>query len=166
VVRQNRDELSAQVYEHLVNTRSQLEVVCGSDYVARLGFSGNTPDDPVEVTRLAKVTADNLSSLPPPASKLPGYTFDPAAFSAPLYEKASQLADLVSQVATEEREAEASMMAKRETIEEYDAAFSCTANIISALLQNAGEKELADRVRPSTRRSGQTKEVAEAPAQA
>ena len=155
-----------QLYEQLVNTRSQLEVVCGSDYVARLGFSGKTPDDPVEVARLAKVTADNLSSLPPPASKLPGYTFDPAAWSAPLIEKSSALNDLVTQVATEEREAEATMMAKRDAIDEYDAAFSCTANIISALLQNAGEKELANRVRPSSRRTGQTNEVAEEPVQA
>ena len=165
-VRQNRDDLSAQVYDQLVNTREQLEVVCGSDYVARLGFGGKTPDDPIEVARLAKVTADNLSSLPPPPSKLPGYTFDPAVWSAPLVEKSDQLTQLVTQVATEEREAEATLMAKHETLENYDAAFSCTANIISALLQSAGEKELADRVRPSTHRSGQTRELTEEPAQA
>jgi hypothetical protein len=59
------------------------------------------------------------------------------------------------------------MMAKRERIEKYDAAFSSTANIVSALLQIAGEKELAGRVRPSGRRAGQTVEdAAEAPTSA
>ncbi len=39
-------------------------------------------------------------------------------------------------------------------------AFSCTAKMLGALLETAGERDLARRVRPSSRRSGQSAEVA------
>jgi hypothetical protein len=45
---------------------------------------------------------------------------------------------------------------KQRTMAEYDRTFSTTANLVSHLLRTAGEIELARRVRPSTRKPGQT----------
>jgi hypothetical protein len=69
--------------------------------------------------------AENLGSLPVPESKLPGYVFDPSVWRGNLADKSTMLDQLVAKVATEQREAEASMMAKRESIDKYDDAFSC-----------------------------------------
>jgi hypothetical protein len=46
----------------------------------------------------------------------------------------------------------------REAVEQYDRSFSTTANLIAHMLRAAGEEQLAKRVRPSTRKPGQTVE--------
>ena len=51
-------------------------------------------------------------------------------------------------------------VAKQRAFEEYDQTFLQVATYVSAMLAIGGEKELARRVRPSSRRPGQTDEVA------
>jgi hypothetical protein len=46
-------------------------------------------------------------------------------------------------------------------MEKYDLTFSTTANLLSNMLKAAGEAELAKRVRPSSRKPGQTIEDAQ-----
>jgi hypothetical protein len=158
--RVQRDEASGALHDRLVDTREQLSAVCGADYTAKLGFSGSTPDDPVEVSRLGKTVVENLAKVKAPEPKIPGYKMDPELWRKPLAELVEQAQGLVSRVAAEEREAEATLLEKRAAIEKYDEAFSSTANMVSTLLAIAGEKDLARRVRPSTRRAGQTAEDA------
>ena len=155
-----RDDASDKLYSRLVDTRGQLNAVCGADYTAKLGFSGDTPDDPVEVSRLGKTVVANLATVQAPEPKIPGYKMDTELWRKPLADLVEQAHGLVARVATEEREAEATLMEKRAAIEKYDGAFSSTANLVSTLLAMAGEKDLARRVRPSTRRAGQTAEDA------
>ena len=47
-------------------------------------------------------------------------------------------------------------MAKDEAMSAYDKIFSDTANLLTALFAAAGKPDLADRVRPSTRKPGRT----------
>ncbi|MDJ0761389.1 MAG: hypothetical protein QNJ97_00250 [Myxococcota bacterium] len=159
-IRNQRDSVSARIRDRLIETREQLAAICGPTYVAKLGFSGKTPGDPVAVKRLAQTLIANLAAVPAPTPKIPGYQLDPELWRAPLAQLVDQIEGVVSQVATEEREAEATLTAKRAAIATYDEAFSATANLLSTLLSLAGEKDLAKRVRPSTRRSGQTAEDA------
>ena len=56
------------------------------------------------------------------------------------------------------RDADQTLVDKREAMGRYDRTFSTTANLISHMLRAAGEVELATRVRPSTRKPGQTVE--------
>jgi hypothetical protein len=53
-------------------------------------------------------------------------------------------------------------VAKNKSVDDYDRGFSTTATLVSALLSAAGQRELARRFRPSTRRTGET-EAAETP---
>jgi hypothetical protein len=64
-------------------------------------------------------------------------------------------------LATELRESEATQTAKDKAIVAYDRTFSRVATLAGALLEIAGESELAKRVRPSTRRPGRTVEDAD-----
>ena len=57
-------------------------------------------------------------------------------------------------------------MNKQNAIETYDDTFSTTANLISHMLRAAGEDALAKRVRPSTRKPGQTVEEPEVDSEA
>ncbi len=69
---------------------------------------------------------------------------------------ATKLDDSLDEVAKEEREAEATLVEKRASMDAYDRAFSLTANLAGTLLELAEETELARRVRPSQQRPGQT----------
>ncbi len=159
-VRAQRDSSCLQVVSRLVETREQLTTVCGAEYAAKLGFEGKIPVDPTTVLRLGQTVATNLAAVTPPASRLPGHTVDPELWRLPLAGSVSELEGLTAKVATEEREAEATLTAKYASIETYDRTFSLAANLVSTLLDLAGQKDLARRVRPSTRRAGQTAEDA------
>ena len=67
----------------------------------------------------------------------------------------------ISRTADEEKEANTTLNAKNKAIEAFDTTFSYAADMISTMLRAAGEKELAKKVRPSGRRTGQTAEIAE-----
>ena len=158
--RTERDNLTDELHDRTVTVRGQLDALFGPEYVTRTGFEGDTPDDAVALLRLVKTVLTNLVEIKPPESRVPGYTFDATVWQKQLSEPLDRLDALVTKVAEEERQAEATLTAKHASISEFDRAFSCTASLISTLLEIAGEDELADRVRPSTRRKGQTNEVA------
>ncbi len=160
-LRERRDIQSEKLHSRLVLAKIRLETIFGSTYVARLGFKGITPEDPVEVHRLARVVAENLSEINPPESSIPGYIFDPTTWQAPIIELIDGLEESLTTVAQEAHQAQTSLAGKRQAIETYDQAFACTANMVSTMLQVAGEKDLAKSVRPSTRRTGQTMEIAD-----
>lgn len=159
--RSNRDSKTDELHDCLVTGRDQLDTICGPEYVARLGFDGPTPDDPVVLHRLGKTVSANLVEIKPPEPRIPGYKFDPNLWRKPIVALLDDLDESVAKIAEEQRQAEATLMAKRNAIDEYDKAFSSAANLTSVLLRIAGETELAKRVRPSARRAGQTAEVAQ-----
>jgi hypothetical protein len=159
-VRERRDTCCRNLVGRLVESREQLTTIGGPDYAAKLGFSGKIPVDPVEVLRLGQTVMQHLTKVTPPASRIPGHTMDPELWRAPIAASVAEMEGLTVQVAEEEREAEATLTSKYASIEAYDRAFSRAANLVSTLLEIAGQKELAKRVRPSTRRSGQTTEDA------
>ena len=96
----------------------------------------------------------------PPAPNFPGFTFDASHWVAKLDASVKTLDDAITATADEERQAHTTLVKKNEAIAEYDNTFSCNANLVSVLLEGAGEKDLARRGRPSTRRRGQTVEDA------
>ena len=65
--------------------------------------------------------------------------------------------------AREVREAQGTLADKNTAIAAYDIAFSRASKVLEALFLLAGETALADRVRPSARRPGQTEELAPQP---
>jgi hypothetical protein len=73
---------------------------------------------------------------------------------------AEQVRAALQEVAKEVREAEQTQAAKNAAVEAYDRRFSRVANLLQALLRFAGQDELAEKVRPSTRRPGVTAEAA------
>lgn len=157
-----RDEAAARLYGEVCDFRDVGGTVYGDAYMRRLGFSGATPRDPVALDRLTTLLLDNVAATTPPPVRRKGIALDTAAWIAPLEESRKALSAALSSVATERREAEATQVAKNQAIAHYDQVFSVTATLVSALLSAADQKELARRVRPSTRRTGQTAEVAEA----
>lgn len=159
----NRDEWSGQVRSHLVEFRESAVAVYGADYVRKLGFTGETPTDPVAVASLGTQVLSNLDG---PAAATPspirtGLSMDVGAFKTPISESLASLRQALEAVAADKRGADQTLVEKQRSMDQYDLTFSTTANLLSHLLRAAGETELASRVRPSTRKPGQTIEDAQ-----
>ncbi len=150
------DQHLDQVRAVLVDFRQTAAGVVGEAYLRQLGFEGRTPERVVEVERLAQRVVDNLDHVKPLPSRVPGFAFAPAPWKAHLSQQLAPLIKARKALAQERRESEVTLVNKQEAIEVYDRTFSSVATLVSAFLAIAGERELARRVRPSTRRRGRT----------
>ena len=153
-----RDEDSAIVNAHLVDIREASETVYGPDFTRELGFKDDTPRDPVAVQRLGALVLRNLGSTTTPEPVKVGLAMDLGAWKKPLATGLEELAHAIQAVSDDKRDADQTLVDKREAMGRYDRTFSTTANLISHMLRAAGEVELAKRVRPSTRKPGLTVE--------
>lgn len=160
-LRAARDEHARVLRDKLVEDREVLTGIAGPSYVRQLGFEGTTSDQPDAVLALARAVEKRLGEVEVPRSRLPGYELDPAKWAKGYKEPIAKLAEALEKVRVEQREAEATLVDKQRAMAEFDLTFSRTASLVSLLLEMGGEKELARRVRPSSRKAGVTAEVAE-----
>ncbi len=159
-VREARDEIAAKLYSEIVDLREVLIGLFGVK-TANAIISGGTPRDPVVLSRFAKDVADKLSQVQLPAPRVKGAKLDKQAIAISLLTQKTELDARLSDVARELREAQATQVAKDRAIGAYDELFAQVASALSGFLRLAGDAELAARVRPSTRRPGQTAEPSE-----
>jgi uncharacterized protein (DUF2267 family) len=161
-VRAQRDAATEQTCGVLLSLRDTVTAAYGEPAAAQLGLDSRIPSDPVQVQSLGSMALKQLATWVPPGScLLEGYTFKPETWTAKLAAPVAALTEALTAVAREKREADATLVAKNRAIEQSDRMFTLTASVLSALLEAAGESELARRVRPSRRRAGQTVEAAE-----
>jgi hypothetical protein len=158
--RDARDAAGAKVRGALLHTREVLTPTMGAAFVEKLGLTGDTPEDPVAVERVANQVLTNLEKMSAAAPVVEDYAFKPEKFRARINAALPALSQALLDVARESKEADEALNEKNKAIAAYDATFAQVANLTSALLEFVGEKELAGKVRPSTRRPGQTTEVA------
>jgi len=158
--RRARDETAEEVRRILVDLRGAVEVIHGPATLVRLKLKGAVPTDP---SVLARMGADVLKTLTDPEIKLPaprrkGLKFDRKEFVDELQKALPPLKDALADVAREAREAETTLTNKRGAMDRNDRTFSRGASLVSATLYAGALDEIADRVRPSGRRPGQTAE--------
>ena len=162
----DRDEKAAAMRSVLVELREGAQAVYGSEFVRKLGFDGDTPSDPTAVQLLGSTVLKNIEGATgaPPAPVRTGMSMDLGAFKAPATDALSALDQALEAATADKRKSDQTLVEKQRSMAQYDLTFSTTANLLSHMLRAAGEKELAAKVRPSTRRPGQTIEDAREPA--
>lgn len=154
-VRQARDTALAALKDELVGLREIVVGVYGPAAASHV-FPGATPEDAVVLTRFAEHVADNLKKAKLPAPRIKGAKLDVEETIASLAKKREKLDGHLKDVQREIREAQATLEAKNGAVAAYDQVFGGVATVISGLLRLAGKPELAAKVRPSSRRPGQT----------
>lgn len=154
-IRKERDDRAAELYSELVQLREVIVGAFGSATASRL-FTGSTPQDPVVLGRFAGEVADRLDRITFPAPRIDGAKLSPAALASKLRTRRAALDKTFKAVQREVREAQATLMTRDRAVDAYDTCFSSVATTLTGLLRQSGHSELAAKVRPSTRRPGQT----------
>lgn len=153
--RSERDSMVEQLQRKLVQTRDAINGVYGPVAVRRLGYTDRTPRDPEAVVRLARQVVAAIPEMRLERPLFSGASVDLTAMGQELTEGADQLQRHLEDVAREVREAQVAKASRDQAMERHDANFSQVANLMVALLRLAGQPELAERFRPSTRSPGQ-----------
>ena len=154
-IRQARDEAADALSDKLVELREVIVGVYGGATASSL-FSGPAPQDPVVLSRFAGEVATEMDRVKLPAPRVKGAKLDPAETASDLRELRATLDAAIKEVAKEVREAQATLDEKNRALGSYDELFGCGATTLTGLLRMAGKAELAAKVKPSTRRPGQT----------
>jgi len=154
-IRRARDEAAQALSDKLIELREVLTGVYGAATAGTV-FAGPTPEDPVVLSRFAGEVATQLARVKLPAPRIKGAKLDTAETASTLQEKRATLDTMLKDVARELREAQATLDAKTQAITAYDELFGGAATTLTGLLRLAGKADLAAKVKPSTRRPGQT----------
>lgn len=161
-VRRELEEAIEELYREAVDFRAGFEAAVGAPAVTATGLVGTTPLEPIALVRFAEVLHDRLPELAAMPATRRGVTFDALSFGAPLSAALERVGRAQEAVRREQRELEATLVAKNRVMAEHDACFLHIARTLESLFRLAGFHELADRVRPSVRRPGLTENDAEA----
>lgn len=159
-VRAARDEVAAVIRSRLVESREILTGLYGSD-VSRPIFAGEMPDDVTTLARYTNEVGARLRATKLGDSRVPGAQLDAAALADGLVALGNKLDEALAAVADEVREAQVLREARNVKMAAFDQTFTAVATIFEGLFLLSGQRELANRVRPSRRRPGTTAEEPE-----
>jgi hypothetical protein len=162
-VRQARDEAQVALSDELVELREWMTGLFGAKAVRSLGFAAETPRDPAALSQFAGEVCKALKEKKFPAPKRAEVKWSPTKEAARIEKLRGTLDKAIADVAREAKEAQGTLANKNAAIAEYDGAFRRASPFLEGLFMLAGETDLANRVKPSTRRPGQTEELAPQP---
>ncbi len=159
-IRQARDQAQTALNDELVELREWMTGLFGARAVRSLGFAAETPRDPAALSHFAGEVVKSLRKKTFPPPKRDGVSWSPLKEATKIDTLRATLDTALANIVREAREAQGTLADKNTAITTYDTAFSRASKVLEGLFTLAGETDLADRVRPSTRRPGQTEEQA------
>jgi hypothetical protein len=162
-VRRALDEAIDTAYREVVDFRTGVEAVGGTEALIDAGIAGITPREPIALSRMGRVLIDALPALATMPVARRGLTFDAMSYEQPLTDAVGALDSAQVALRREERERESTLMIKNRVMAAHDMRFLTIGRTLEALFRLAGFEELADRVRPSARRPGYIENDPEAP---
>lgn len=160
--RERRDAKARQVYADIVQIKGEAFVLFGPSWVTKLALPAEVPQDPLLLSRTAVLVRKAISAATLPKPKVAGVSkFDKAPWLAMLKGPVEDLDQAIKDVSREEREGQTTLIAKQRSMEAFLDVFTKGTAMSAALLRLVGEREHADRLRPSARRPGQLEEEEE-----
>jgi hypothetical protein len=149
--RGERDALAAEGISLMTKLRSSVEDVLGAAGLATYGLSGATPRAPRAVESHMTNVISLLVQKPAVVTTDLGGKFDTAAVVAAITPKRDALKGVLGTLDNEARELEEAMGKRDAAVEAWIDVYQGVATAFSGVCRLAGRKDLADRVRPTTR---------------
>ena len=156
--REARDAAAQKVRELLVDLRASVDSAFGLPGLKVLGLTSVTPSDPAGLQAQGDAVKEALLD---PERKIgkprrAGLSFNRKAFADELSPVLKELHDAIRLVRTEDREREATQLAKDKAFARYKETFTRYAWVIETFAEAARLPELAAKLRPSLRYPGVT----------
>ena len=145
-----------------------MDTAYGQAGLKALALDGRTPTDSKAILEHARNLIQRLADpkLVWPKALQSGVRLNPGVWIGELEGPVKRLAEARKDGAREEREAHVTGVAEAKAMSAQDAMFSGAAGFVSATLSLVGERDFAEKTRPSTRRAGRTAAIEEAGAEA
>lgn len=152
ILRNQRDELTARLYEQVVAVRGFLERIYGKNASIRLtGLEGKTPRDPHDLAQAGLTVVERLRAegqeLPEP--RFEGVEFHPEKTAAALERLARSVADTLEALARHHRRVELLMLERNEARAQLDEMLTGTQEMLEGLYVAAGLRHLVPGIRTS-----------------
>ncbi len=159
--RGRRDADVKEVNAKVGRVRRTFSGVYDDDQMAEIGLARRNARDSEVLLEQAVTLATNLEQpdLELTEAKLGGIDVHASAMAQDIKPSADKLQQSLSELRREERQTEATLIAKNEAMEEFNHGFLWIARSVESQLQLAGLDEQAARVRPSSRRPGVTEQL-------
>jgi hypothetical protein len=150
-VREERDGLSAQLVERMVRVRSTIQDALGAQALKLYGLEGETPrDTPREVASHAHNVV-NLLKGKPFSVAADGVTVDSAGIVKAVAAQADALEAAIVEMEREEQELGNKLGLRDRALDAWSDHYQGGADALTGLFRLGGRKDLAERVRPTSR---------------
>lgn len=151
--RDERDRHYAAALTGYVTVRTSISNVLGAKELSVYGISTRQPDTPAKLVTAMKNTIQLLGKNPRQKSDGFGNNFDSAQAKAGLEAMLQPLNDILDLLRTEGKETEQAMLRRDAVVTRWERVYRGTANMLVGLFTMAEMLDLAERVRPTTRKS-------------
>jgi len=154
VNRAARDEAVSQVRATLIEFKDLINATYPGNVAGQFGLEGETPTLPDLVLTYATNAINLLKSRSFDSEPKRGRpALDSALLAQVIEEDTQKLKDALSTVSNEEREFQEKLVARNRAEDEWARAYSSISAITAGLFKLAGNDELAERLRPTERKS-------------
>ncbi|QDG54408.1 hypothetical protein FIV42_27780 [Persicimonas caeni] len=152
-LREERDELHAELSDVYLQVRSLVEGSAGSRATADFGIDGGMPHTFKALVETSHNAVERLRTAQNVGRGPLGVLFDADKFADALEGPMTSARAVLERMRSEAREDELAMLERDQTVEEWERVYRGVALILQGFFTIAGRPELAERVRPTERRA-------------
>lgn len=155
--RERRDRIEAELRGRVQGVRAVVSEFYGAQGLSVYQLAGPADAGAAPLARYARAVVDALRTPRPdlqPKYATRGLAFQPSVFADEMAPLVDQLETAVADVARERVELAQATVTRNAALAANDAAFIALAGLMEAMARAAGQQELANRIRPSTREPG------------
>jgi hypothetical protein len=158
-IRQVRDTTLGDSVENTTGIKKLISGAYGDEILADYGLSGVIPSNPDQMVTYGKNIVELLRSKPFTRSLRPGAApLDTSIVADVIEASTNKLEKALSNVKTEEKELELVIRDRTRAITEWQETYVFVATIVAAVFRYAGRADLAEKVRPTTRKESGAEE--------
>jgi len=150
--RRERDEATTALRQQLIAASNVVRGAHGDAFSTAVGLEAALEERPDLLLTQGRSIVGALRGTAAPAVQTPGVRLDRAALTDAIEVTAARLADALTTVRREEREAQSTLSARDQAMSRWARVYAGVGEVFSGLCTLAGLDDLASKVRPTARR--------------